>query len=143
MEQEDIIWIGSVSEFVSGKLLLATQNGMVKVMEGSEFETNRGVISATKLDDDFVAYVTLMKDEPEHVVMVTEKGKALKFPYKDIPLQKRNSKGVSGIVIEEKDRVSVAYILLKGEQRTVKVKNKEIALNSIRSRKRNSEGKPV
>lgn len=144
MEKEGILWIGNVNEVLSSKLLITTKQGCVKVIEGSEFDTIRSVINATKLEkDDKVASVIQITDDPEHVAIVTKSGKALKFSYNEVPLQKRNSKGVSGIVLKEKDEVMDVYVLRKGEQKTVTWKKKEVSLNSIRARKRNSEGKPI
>jgi DNA gyrase subunit A len=144
MDKEEIIWIGSVSDVLASKLLLTTKQGFVKVIEGNEFDTIRGMINATKLeDDDLISSVVVIKDEPEHVALITKSGKALKFPYNEVPLQKRNSKGVSGIIVKDKDEVCEVQVIAKGEQKNIVWKKKEVALNSIRARKRNSEGKPL
>lgn len=144
MEQEKIVWIGNVTDVLAHKLLLTTKQGFVKVTDGIEFDTIRGMINATKLeDDDMIASVIAIEGEPEHVALITKSGKALKFSYNEVPLQKRNSKGVSGMIVKDNDEVTNVELLLKGEPKTFMWKKKEIQLNSIRARKRNSEGKPL
>lgn len=143
MNNEQIVWIGNVTELLSKKVLLTTQKGMVKVLDGAELETNRGMINTTKLeeDDELISAIEI-EEEPEQVALVTKNGNALKFSFGDIPIQKRSSKGVIGVVVRGDDSVNEVYLIRKGEQKSIEWEEKSISLNSLRARKRGSEGKP-
>ncbi|MFR0911162.1 MAG: DNA gyrase C-terminal beta-propeller domain-containing protein [Eubacterium sp.] len=67
-------------DMIKVKLLFTTKNGMIKLVDGSEFETNRKTVAATKLgkDDELVSVkITrvsekeVVPEEPEMPVMLS------------------------------------------------------------------------
>lgn len=141
MDKERIVLLENHEDIIANQLILATTTGMVKLMDGKELKTSRLTVQATKLDEvEELASVGVLKEEAEHVILRTKNEKAIKFSAKDIPLQKRNSKGVIGISLEKGELVIELITLNKNEKRTEEWGNKEIALQSIRSRKRGSKG---
>ena len=79
-EGESIVALLSTSMIKDRKLLFTTKNGMIKLVDGGEFETNRKTMSATKLgkDDELVSVkITRVSNkvvesaEPEMPVMLT------------------------------------------------------------------------
>ena len=66
---ENIIALMSFDMIKDKKLLFTTKNGMIKLVDGSEFETNRKTVAATKLgkDDELVSVVITRVSEKEVV----------------------------------------------------------------------------
>lgn len=144
MKNEQIIWVGKYEELLNGLVLISTKKGFVKVVNGSEFDTIRSSIMATKLkEDDEIVSIIPIKDVPDYVCMITKNDMALKFPFNEIPQQKRNSLGVSGLTMEKEDEVHIVYVLNKENENVITYHKKKINLNSIRSRKRNSKAKKL
>ena len=75
---ENIIALMSFDMIKDKKLLFTTKKGMIKLVDGSEFETNRKTVAATKLgkDDELVSVVITRVSEKE-VVEDTEMSIAL------------------------------------------------------------------
>ncbi len=87
-------------------LIMATASGTVKKTRLSDYgNINRGGIIAINLrDDDEIVGVCLTA--PNHdIVLVTRKGKAIRFAQSDVRPTGRNTMGVRGISLEEGDRV--------------------------------------
>ena len=66
---ENIIALMSFDMIKDKKLLFTTKKGMIKLVDGSEFETNRKTVAATKLgkDDELVSVVITRVSEKEVV----------------------------------------------------------------------------
>ncbi len=64
---ESIVALVCASDIMNKKLLFVTKNGLVKLVDGSEFDSNRKTMAATKLgkDDEIVSVkVTRISDKP-------------------------------------------------------------------------------
>lgn len=79
-EGESIVALYSFNMIKDKKLLFTTKNGMIKLVDGSEFETNRKTMVATKLgaEDELISVAItrvsereVMTEEPEMPVMLT------------------------------------------------------------------------
>lgn len=119
------------------KLLFGTENGMIKLVPISEFITSRRVIDATKLINDKLIIVKPVKDE--NVVMISKSGQAVMFLASGVSTMKRNSVGIIGIKLDNKDVVSAIYATTTD---TIEYGGKTYNLKSITG-KRGSKGKPL
>lgn len=109
--QEEIVYVNVKSALAGRTLMFATRDAMVKLVETTEFETANKLVVATKLaEDDRVVQITELQYETD-IVFETKDGYFLRCSLSDIPLQKKNSKGVIGIRLGKGDELMHFYLL--------------------------------
>lgn len=109
--QEEIVYVNVKSALAGRTLVFATRDAMVKLVETTEFETANKLVAATKLaEDDRVVQITELQYETD-IVFETKDGYFLRCSLSDIPLQKKNSKGVIGIRLGKSDELMHFYLL--------------------------------
>lgn len=126
-------------------MLFITKKGLVKKTALSEYvETKKktGVAAITLKDDDELAVVTLIKDEP--IIIVTRNGNVIKFNSNEIGATSRATSGVKGIGLNTNDYV-IAGLPLRCAEDTLalfstKGYGKRIAQEDILSQKRGGKG---
>jgi DNA gyrase subunit A len=104
-EGETISAMISVKEFDENHyLLMATRAGTIKKTPLSEFKNPRkaGIIAVTLDKDDELVRV-LLTDGKKEVLMVSKKGKAIRFPEKDVRHMGRTARGVRGMTLDGLD----------------------------------------
>ena len=86
---------------------MATVSGRVKRVSLSEFASVRpsGLIAIVLEEDDELGWVRLTGGRDE-IVLVTEKGQALRFYEASVRTMGRQAAGVTGIRLEKGDRVA-------------------------------------
>ncbi len=105
--EEQIVAICDARQIAFEKLLFATKQGMVKRVDGSEFQVAKRTIAATKLqEEDALLRVSVIREE-QQIVLQTRDGYFLRFPASEIPEKKKGAVGVRGIKLQKTDRVSV------------------------------------
>jgi DNA gyrase subunit A len=94
---------------------MSTQNGLVKRVDLSEFESVRpsGLIAINLKDDDRLGWVQLTSGKND-LILVTSNGYALRFKEKDVRPMNRPAMGVIGIRLREGDQVVGMDIVEKG-----------------------------
>lgn len=136
---EEIVYVNVKSALAGKTLLFATKDAMVKLVETSEFETANKVVVATKLNDgDKVINITMMGYETD-IVFRTHEGYFLRCSLSDIPLQKKNSKGVVGIKLGKTDELDDVY-LLGVDPVDITVNKKPLNLNRLKLANRAGKG---
>ncbi len=100
----------------SGYIFLTTRNGTVKKTSLKEFENiRRGGMIAIKLDaGDELAWSSISTGSDE-IVIVTRKGKAIRFSETQVRPMGRPTTGVRGIKIDPSDKVIGMDIVTKGD----------------------------
>ncbi|MDQ1253913.1 MAG: gyrase subunit [Euryarchaeota archaeon] len=85
-------------------LLMATRGGTVKKTPLSEFKNPRkaGIIALTVDEGDELVRV-ILTDGKRELVMVSKRGKAIRFPEADIRPMGRTARGVRGMTLEASD----------------------------------------
>ncbi len=142
--EDALLYIGFQSLFES-QLVFQTRLGYVKQVSGTEFETNRLAMLATKLsDDDTVAAITVITEEDilsqnRKVVVLTEKGRSLAYPLEEIPELKKTGRGVKSITLDKDDSVAFATVLAP-EQDTFTFDGISYSARKVRMRKRAAKG---
>ncbi len=138
--KEECLLIAVISQ-LSGKLLaFGTRDGMLKLVEGEEFDVGKRTTAATKLaDGDAVLAVRPLAGE-DTLVMQSDKGYFLRIDAATIPQKKKTAVGVRGMKLDAKDKLSNIYILRPGEGDTIKVKGKEVYLNRLHIGTRDTKG---
>ena len=76
---EQIVLAGSMSEIIHTTLCFVTSKGMVKLVEGKEFDVAKRTISSTKLIEEDSIVMVQNAEPMEHLVLQTKEGYFLKF----------------------------------------------------------------
>lgn len=138
--EDQIIYVCDENQMHIGKLLFTTKQGMVKIVDGSEFIASKRTIAATKLaDGDEVLSVQVINPK-QSVVLQTESGYFLRFHSSDISEMKKTAVGVRGIKLQKNDVVEHAYLFEEGKETKVLYKEKEISLNRLKAASRGGSG---
>ena len=123
-------------------MLFASSDGMLKQVDGGEFDVSKRTTAATKLNEG--ATVMLIQPvsgtEGETIIMGTEKGMYLRFASGDVPEKKKGAVGVRGMKIDPKDKLEAVYLLGEEEEKNIDAKGKEIALHRLRIANRDGKG---
>lgn len=107
MEKEKITAVIPVKEF-SDKMFLfmATQNGIVKKTELTEYDTaRRGGLIAISLDEDDDLIGVKLTNGQQNIIMGTKEGLAITFQETDVRNMGRATRGVIGIRLNSTDKV--------------------------------------
>ena len=90
-------------------VLFVTKNGLVKKTSLDEYVKTKkktGIAAIAIKEDDDLAAVSLIKDED--LILITQKGMAIRFNSKEITATSRNTSGVKGIALAPDDYVVAA-----------------------------------
>ncbi|MCB6200386.1 DNA gyrase/topoisomerase IV subunit A [Extibacter muris] len=138
--QESIVYLCDAQQMQIARLLFVTKAGMVKKVDGMEFQVAKRTIAATKLQDgDELVSVQVINDS-QNIVLQTADGYFLRFPAAEVSEKKKGAIGVRGIKLQRKDEVEHAYLFEEGTETKVEYKEKEVTLNRLRSGKRDTQG---
>ena len=138
--KEEIVYICDSEQMRFAKLLFVTSQGMIKKVEGSEFQVSKRTIAATKLQaEDRLVSVQVITDN-QQIVLQSKDGFFLRFPAEEVSEKKKGAVGVRGIKLRKNDEVEHAYLFEEGTEVKVKYKEKEVTLNRLKGAKRDGTG---
>ncbi len=139
--EETIIYIDCLGNLRGRKLLFVNSAGMMKQVDGAEFDVAKRTTAATKLNDGerLLMVEALAETEGESIVLQTEKGMFLRFEASGVPQKKKGAIGVRGMKIDAKDSLKAAY-LLGDEEQTIVEKDRQIMLHRLRIACRDGKG---
>ena len=138
--EEQIVMICDAEQMRFARLLFATKQGMIKRVDGSEFQVAKRTIAATKLQDGDRLLSVCVVNENQNIVMQTKGGYFLRFPAGEVPEKKKGAVGVRGMKLQKKDELEQIYVFEEGTEVKAVYKEKEIALNRLRLAKRDGTG---
>ena len=138
--QEEIVYICDSEQMRFAKLIFATKQGMVKKVEGTEFQVAKRTIAATKLQDgDEVVSVQVITDN-QNVVLQTKEGFFLRFPAEEVSDKQKGAIGIRGIKLKKGDELEKVYLFVEGTEAKAMYKEKEVTLNRLKMGKRDTQG---
>ena len=138
--EENIVYICDEEQIRTAKLLFATKQGMIKKVDGSEFQVSKRTIAATKLqEEDEVVSIQALRDG-QNVVLQTENGYFLRFPAEEVAEKKKTAIGVRGIKLQKNDVLESVYHFEEGTEMKIPYKEKEVTLNRLKLAKRDGTG---
>ena len=137
---EQIVFVGSMADIIHTTLCFVTAKGMVKLVEGKEFDVAKRTISSTKLAEEDSIVMVQNAEAMEHLVLQTKEGYFLKFLKSEIPYKKKTALGVRGIKMNESDCVEHAYMLENRTEYPISYKEKTLVLNKLKLGKRDTKG---
>ncbi len=138
--QEEAVYLCDAEQMRCAKLLFATKQGMIKKVEGTEFQVAKRTIVATKLqtEDELVSVQVIT--ENQNVVLQTKEGYFLRFLAEEVSEKKKGAIGVRGIRLKKKDELQHVYLFEEGSEVKVKYGEKEVSLNRLKMAKRDGNG---
>ncbi len=138
--RESILYAASQSDLNLYRVIFATRQAMLKIVDGGEFDVAKRTVAATKLaeDDEVISVVTLK--EQRNIVLQSAEGYFLRFPVEEIPEKKKGAIGVRGMKLGAKDSLEAVYYTRNAVEQTVEYGGKEIELNKIKLGKRDGKG---
>ncbi len=145
LDKESVILYTSFEQLFESQLLFTTKGGYIKQVSGVEFETNRSLISATKLEEkDEVVTINLLSARDVlagnlKVIILTEKGLSLGFQLSEVSELKKTSRGVKAITLEKNDFICFATALNQNDE-TFQFNDKTLSVKKVRNRKRGDKG---
>lgn len=138
--EEQIVTICDARQIAFEKLLFATKQGMVKRVDGSEFQVAKRTIAATKLQEEDALLCARVIREEQQIVLQTRDGYFLRFPASEIPEKKKGAVGVRGIKLQKSDELEQIHLLEEGVDTKVPYGEKEVTLNRLKLAKRDGMG---
>ena len=137
---EQIIMVCDAEQMRYAYLLFATAQGMIKKVEGTEFQVTKRTIAATKLQEGDSLIAVKVVNDSQHAVLQTRNGYFLRFPASDIPVKKKAAVGVRGIRLQKKDELENVYLFEEGTETKIHYNEKEVTLNRLKQAKRDGAG---
>lgn len=139
--KERILYCCAASSLAGTRFLFASEQALVKIVPGEEFITANRMVAATKLaEDDRLSAIRVLNSETE-VVLRSRDGMFLKFSLEEIPVLKKNSRGVRGMKLDPGDILEQIY--LPGTETVVSFKGKDVHLTRLKSAKRDGKGSRI
>lgn len=142
-EKENIILATSQSQLNLYRLIFATKQSMLKIVDGGEFDVSKRTVAATKLGDgDEIVSIVIMKEQ-KNIILQTAEGYFLRFAVDEIPEKKKAAIGVRGMKLGAKDYVENVYYTLNAVEQSIEYKGKNVELNKLKAGKRDGKGTKI
>ncbi len=141
--KESIVYAASQSDLNLYRVIFATKQAMLKVVDGGEFDVAKRTVAATKLaDGDEVVSVTAFKEQ-RNMILQSKAGYFLRFPVEEIPEKKKGAIGVRGMKLSAKDEIEAVYYSQNAVEQTIEYGSRTLELNKIKLGHRDSKGVKV
>ena len=141
--QEELLLVTSQSELNLYRVIFITRMGMIKVVDGGEFDVAKRTVAATKLQEgDEVVSVIMMKEQ-KNVILQSKDGYFLRFGVDEIPEKKKAAIGVRGMRLNEGDSIEAVYFTHNAEDTSIHYKSRDLVLNQIKAGKRDGKGTKI
>ena len=141
-EKEMVIAVTSQTDLNLYRVVFATKQSMLKIVDGGEFDVSKRTVASTKLQDgDEVVNVTVLNDQKE-IVLQSAEGYFLKFSLDEIPEKKKGAVGVRGMKLGPKDFVENVYFTGIWAK-TIEYKEKQLELSRLKAGKRDTKGTKI
>ncbi len=138
--EEQIVMVCDAEQMRFSHLMFATARGMIKQVEGTEFQVAKRTIAATRLQEEDSLITVKVINESQQVVLQTKNGYFLRFPALEVPVKKKTAVGVRGIRLQKKDELENVYLFEEGTETKVPYGEKEVTLNRLKVAKRDGVG---
>ena len=138
--KETIVYAASQSDLNLYRVIFATKQAMLKVVDGGEFDVAKRTVAATKLaDGDEVVSVVAFKEQ-RNMILQSKAGYFLRFPVEEIPEKKKGAIGVRGMKLSAKDEIEAVYYSQNAVEQAIEYGDRTLELNKIKLGHRDSKG---
>ena len=138
--EETFIAMFGQNEIKDTALTFVTETGMMKRVEGAEFDVGKRTTAATKLAEGDKVVEIHAASEDAHIVLNSANGFFLRFPLSEIPFKKKNAVGVRGMKLGTGDRIRSVYWLEGDLVPDVVWNDKPVAVNKLKIGSRDTKG---
>ena len=138
--EEQIVMVCDAEQMRFANLLFATAQGMIKKVEGTEFQVSKRTIAATKLQEEDSLIAVKVVNDSQSIVLQTKNGYFLRFSAEEVPVKKKAAIGVRGIRLQKKDELENVYLFEEGTESKILFGEKEVTLNRLKAAKRDGAG---
>ena len=138
--EEQIVMVCDAEQMRFANLLIATAQGMIKKVEGTEFQVSKRTIAATKLQEEDSLIAVKVVNDSQNIVLQTKNGYFLRFSAEEVPVKKKAAIGVRGIRLQKKDELENVYLFEEGTESKILFGEKEVTLNRLKAAKRDGAG---
>ena len=138
--EENLLFVASLMQMKEKKLLFVTRAGMLKLVDGAEFDVAKRTTAATKLGDGDAVIRIGFYEEGMHLVMQSKKNMFLRIEADSIPEKKKGAVGVRGMRLSAGDEILEAYLMMPQDNIRIPFKDKELELNRLRVANRDTKG---
>ena len=137
---EQIVYLCDGEQMRSAWLMFATKQGMIKKVEGAEFQVIKRTIVAAKLQDEDELISVQLIHPNQQVVLQTKEGYFLKFAADEVAEKKKAAVGVRGIKLKKNDELEQVYLIGEGQESTIRYGERDLYLNRLKLAKRGGMG---
>ena len=138
--EEGILFVEALERVKHATLLFATEQAMLKKVDGAEFDVAKRTIQAAKMSEGDRLLAVKILEKQEQIVLQTADGYFLRFSIEEIPRKKKAALGVRGMKLQAGDKVDAVYLLQPQEDAVAIFREKEVHLNRLRIGKRDTKG---
>ncbi len=138
--QENIVYICDSEQMRYAAFLFATKQGMLKKVQGEEFQVAKRTIAATKLQEEDEVVSVQVITANHQIVLQTKEGYFLRFGADEVPEKKKGAIGVRGIRLRKKDELEQVHLFEEGTECTAAFGEKEVSLHRLKAGKRDGTG---
>jgi DNA gyrase subunit A len=138
--EENMVFITNMTDMKDRMLLFTTKTGMMKQVNGNEFDVAKRTVAATKLAEQDEIVSIDMVDGLQNIVIQTNTGVFLRFLSDEVPEKKRGAIGVRGIKLSKGDFVEELYKFDENSTINIMYRGKEISLNRLKIAGRDTKG---
>ena len=139
-EKEEIVLITGQTQLNLCRVIFVTQQAMMKIVDGGEFDVSKRTVAATKLQENDKVLSIVCLQEQKNIILQSKDGYFLRFPIEEIPEKKKAAIGVRGIKLGENDLLEAVYYTQNGSDFSIPYKSKNLVLNNIKAGKRDTKG---
>lgn len=140
---ETFLSVMNLEEIKTQRLIFVTAHGFIKMVEGAEFDVSKLTVAGTKLEEGDRLICVHAAHFQAGLVMISKNSMALRILQEDIPLQKKNARGVYGIRLAKGDEVDQVFFLEDGAPTETEVNGRMVALNRLRIASRGTKGSKI
>ena len=137
---EEIIYICPLNQARGEKLLFVSSDGLIKLVDGSEFDVAKKTTAATKLNDGARLICAGVVGQGDTLVLQSKKNFFLRISSMGVPEKKKGAAGVRGMRLGDGDALEAAYILTTEDSPVLTVKGKKVHLNKLHISNRDAKG---
>lgn len=141
--QELVVFICDSEQMRYARLIFATKMGMIKKVDGNEFQVAKRTIVSTKLQEEDEVVSVQVISENQQVVLQTKDGYFLKFAAEEVAEKKKGAVGVRGIKLKRNDIVEHVYLTEDGQEYMIIYNEKEVDLQRVKMSKRDGNGTKI
>ena len=129
---EQIVYLCDGEQMRYAWLMFATKQGMIKKVEGAEFQVIKRTIVAAKLQDEDELISVQLIHPNQQVVLQTKEGYFLKFAADEVAEKKKAAVGVRGIKLKKNDELEQVYLIREGQESTIRYGERDLYLNRLK-----------